>query len=300
VTGDRLVATLTGGELSLAALGAVELPAGQLSLTGQIGSDGAWAVPQAGVDFLPVEQVIDAPGLGQVRVKISIQATGPGSGNLPNGGGAASFNLPVQAKLEAYLGATALIGPEADCFLRPIQFSLSGTYDEGAMTASVASPAVTFPTVSAGCGFLGDTVNSLLELPRSDIGISLDFSLERTAAPPTGRARLARPVVRAPKQVRAGKPVTLRASVKNIGTLPASNVRVCFKATNRKLIRGRAQVCRTIARIDDGLTGSARHRFATRRSAKGKRVRFTVEVSYVPAEGGARVRTKTGHVSLLK
>ena len=179
IPASRLEATLTGGTLSLAALGEVVLPGGQLKLIGQREDDGRWIIPQAGVQFDAIEQTIDAPGVGLVTVKIRISATGPGVGSLPTGGGPASMNLPMQAKLEARLGDVPLIGPDADCFLRPITFDLNGTYDEAGQTVTLGSPGLTFPQVSAGCGALGGTVNDLLELPRSDIALSLDFSLEQ-------------------------------------------------------------------------------------------------------------------------
>ena len=181
-TQSRLEATLTGGSLSLAALGEVALPGGQLKLVGQRGGDGSWTVPQSGVQFNPIEQTIDAPGIGAVTVKISITATADAVGSLPAGGGSATFNLPAQAKLEARLGNIVLIGPDADCALRPVVFDLAGTYDQGAKTVALNSPSVSFPQVSAGCGPLGGTVNTLLELPRNDIAISLNFSLEEFGA----------------------------------------------------------------------------------------------------------------------
>jgi hypothetical protein len=293
VVGDPLTATLSSGELSLAALGAVPLPAGQLVLSGALDEDGNWGVPQAGVNFLPVEQTLDAPGIGQVTVKISISATGPGSGTLPNGGGAAAFSLPVQAKLEASVGGIPLIGPGADCFLRPIQFTLSGTYDATAGTATVSSPSVTFPQVSAGCGALGGTVNTLLELPRSDIGISLTFDLVKQARVPV----LAKPVVKAPKQVRSGKPVTIRSRLTNTGTGAATNVRVCLKSPT-KLVLGKAQRCRTVSSIAAGKSATVRFKVKTKSGKSGKRARFTVEASYSSA--GETKFSRTGHVTLMK
>ena len=125
-TFKNIKANLTAGSLSLASLGEVPLPADQLVLDGKHFGNGCWQVPAAGVKFLPIEQVVEAPGLGNVTVKITLSATGDGSGTLPTGGGAASFTLPVQAKLEASLGTIPVIGPEADCFLRPILFDLTG------------------------------------------------------------------------------------------------------------------------------------------------------------------------------
>jgi len=294
-------ASLTGGSLSLAALGTVPLPGGQLIMDGSLFENGAWAVPQAGVNFLPIEQTLDAPGIGQVTVKISIQATGPGSGSLPNGGGAASFNLPVQAKLEALLGTIPLIGPDADCFLRPIQFDLAGTYDETAKTATVSSPSVTFPTVSAGCGALGGTVNGLLELPRSDIAIALDFALEKGSA---GEPIIAKPKVKAPKRVKSGKPVNLTVSVPNTGDAAATGVKVCLKSPTR-LVRGKAQRCVTVASIDAGKSATVRFRVATkkikktRKPSKGKKARFQISTSYKTGDG-PRKQEYVGHVTLIK
>jgi hypothetical protein len=294
VTGDEMVGQLTGGSLTLAALGSVPLPADQLKLTGAIDDDGNWQVPQAGVEFLPIEQTIDAPGIGQVTVKISITATGPGNGTLPNGGGSASFSLPVQAKLEASLGGVPLIGPTSDCFLRPIQFTLSGTYDEGAKTATLSSPRVTFPQVSAGCGPLGGTVNSLLELPRSDIEISLDLAFTRTVKAPS----IAKPAVKAPKSVKSGKSVKLRATVRNAGTAAASNVKVCVQSPPT-LVKGAAERCRTISQVAAGASATATFNLKTKKNKKGKKARFLVTAEYAAA-GGGKIITRTGHVTLMK
>lgn len=296
VVGDQLTATLSTGELSLAALGSVPLPASQLVLTGALDEDGKWGVPQGGVNFLPVEQTLDAPGIGQVTVKISITATGPGTGTLSNGGGAATFNLPVQAKLEASLGGIPLIGPSADCFLRPIQFTLTGTYDETARTATVGSEGVTFPQVSAGCGPLGGTVNGLLELPRSDIGISLTFDLVKTILQPN----LAKPVIKAPKSVRSGKPITISSQITNTGTGTATGVKVCLNSPT-KLVRGKAQRCSTVASIAPGQSATVRFRVVSKAGKKGKKAkkaRFTIDAAYQVS--GQTKHTKTGHVTLLK
>ena len=298
VVGDKLVATLTGGSLDIAALGEVELPADQLILTGALDDSGAWGVPQAGVNFLPIEQTIDAPGIGMVTVKISISATGPGSGTLPNGGGAASFSLPVQAKLEASLGAIPIIGPEADCFLRPIQFDLTGTYDEAGQTATVGSPGVTFPQVSAGCGPLGGTVNDLLELPRSDVGISLTFDLVKTVTP-SGQAKLGKPKVKAPKKVKSGKPVKLKATIRNTGDAAARNVKVCAVAKQKKLVKGKGKVCRNIGSISGGGgAGKARMDFKTKPGNKGKKLKIQITAKY-KIDGLPKIK-KTGHVTLMK
>ena len=132
-----------------------------------------------------MSQDVDAPGIGALKAKIILSATGPGTGQLTPGGGAASFTVPVQAKLEVSLGGAPLLGPTSQCFLRPIEFDLGGSWSASAKTVTVGSASVAFPRVSAGCGGLGDTVNNLLELPRSDIAISLSFALGENIAPQT-------------------------------------------------------------------------------------------------------------------
>ena len=179
------IARLTGGSLGLAALGTVPLPADQITIAGEIGSNGAWTAPQNSIRFKPVSQDVDAPGIGALKAKIILSATGPGTGQLTPGGGAASFTVPVQAKLEVSLGGAPLLGPTSQCFLRPIEFDLGGSWSASAKTVTVGSASVAFPRVSAGCGGLGDTVNNLLELPRSDIAISLSFALGENIAPQT-------------------------------------------------------------------------------------------------------------------
>ncbi len=289
-------ATLLGGNLNIAALGEIELPADQLTLDGQLFENGSWSVPQAGVVFQPIEQTLDAPGIGQVTVKISISATGPGSGNLPNGGGDASFNLPVQAKVEALLGAIPIIGPDADCFLRPIQFDLAGTYDEAGKTATLSSPGVTFPQVSAGCGPLGSTVNDLLELPRSDIGITLNLAIEKGTVEPVGQPKLARPQVKAPKKLKAGKKMTMRVVVRNSGDAAASNVKVCVKSPKKK-IKGKGQRCKTVKSVAAGQSKTVKFKLKTKKGKKGK-ANFRVSAAYVV--DGSRASEFRGHVTVLK
>lgn len=310
VEGDQLIAKLTGGELGLAALGSVELPAEQITLTGAIGDDGSWQVPQSGVVFQPVEQEVEAPGIGVVRVKIAIGATGPGIGTLTNGGGSASFSLPVQAKLEAYVGPAALIGPEADCYLRPIQFTLSGTWDASAMTATVGSSSVAFPTVSAGCGFLGETVNGLLELPRSDISMSLNLALERIAqacpegqvgtppdcSPPVAKPNLAKAKLVMKKRVTGGKKTNVKVKIRNRGPGAAKNVKVCL-ATPKSLVKGKAKRCRTIKSIAAGRTGTSSFTLRTKKVVKAKRATFTVTA---PIGNGSRTSKVRGQISVLK
>lgn len=298
----NMKATLTAGSLSLAALGEVPLPADQITLTGKRYTDsGGWSVPADGVDFAPIEQVVDAPGLGSVTVKISITPTGDGAGLLTNGGGPASFTLPVQAKLEASLGSVPVIGPEADCFLRPILFDLAGTYDEAGKTVVVSSSGVSFPTVSAGCGPLGGTVNGLLELPRSDIALSLTFGLEDTGGPVLNGPKLASAKINGKKKVKSGKTVTIRYSVANTGDEAATNVKTCITLKKaKKLAKGKAKRCKTISSVAVGKRGVATFKVKTKKiKSKKAKLNFSITSAYT-AQGAARKHTKTGHVTLLR
>lgn len=309
--GPGIKATLTEGTLSLASLGEAPLPAEQLILTGKRAENGGWGVPASGVVFKPIEQVIDAPGIGTVTVKISIQPTGPGLGTLPSGGGAATFVLPVRAKLEASLGTIPIIGPGADCFLRPILFDLAGTYDEAGKTLTVSSDAVSFPTVSPGCGSLGGTVNGLLELPRSDIALDMTFNLEDITGPqectppqigtfPDCKVTVLDDVtVKSPKKLKSGKKVTIRYSVANTGTAAATNVKVCLTLKKaKKLAKGKAKRCRTIKSIAPGQRGVATFKVKTKKiKGKKKRMNFSVTAS---AAGGIKAPAYRGHVTVLK
>lgn len=142
----------------------------------------------------------------------------------------------------------------------------------------MSSPSVTFPTVSAGCGALGGTVNGLLELPRSDIAISFDFALEKGSS---GEPMLAKPKVRAAKSVKSGKPVTLTVRVPNTGDAAATSVKVRPKSP-AELVKGKTRRCPTVAGIDPGKTA-----------------RFVVDAAYSPTSCAAKKHTKTGHVTLL-
>jgi hypothetical protein len=312
VEGPGLRADLTGGELSLASLGAVPLPADQVSLEGVRASDGRWFVAAAGVQFEPVVQTIpDVLGPGtNVDVTISISATGAGRGTLPTGGGPATFKLPVRADVQAKLGTINVIPPGTECSLRPITFDLTGTYDEAAKTVSLTSPTISFPKVT-GCATFKETIDSLLELPRSDIEMSLDFALSDVASqcpdgqvgsPPNcvpAQAVLAQPRVKAPKTIKSGKPVTIAASVRNSGNSSASNVKVCLSMKKAaRLVRGKAKRCKTISSIAAGKSSTARFKVKTKpiRTARA-RLNYSVSAS---ASGTASPRSRTGHVSLLK
>jgi hypothetical protein len=303
-------ATLTGGSLSLASLGSVPLPADQIALNGLLYESGDFVVPKEGVAFKPVVQNIpDVLGPGtNVAVEISISATGTGAGTLPAGGGPASFVLPVRADVKAKLGAVSVIPDGTECALNPVTFNLTGTYDEAGKTVSLTSPNVGFPQVT-GCGGFKGTIDTLLELPRNDISIALDFALADAGCPagqigtppacvPPERT-LAKPVVKAPKSVKSGKPVRLRAAIANLGNVAATDVRVCFTAKTRSLVSGKPQVCRTVAAIEPGQSVSSSQRFRTKPGKKGKKVRFEVSAEYLTADG-TKKKEFTGHITLLK
>lgn len=286
---------LSGGSLDLASLGKVDLEPGQLVLTGSFYENGALELPASGVEFAPVSQKVDASGFGELDVKISIVAIGPGSGALDPDGDA-SLSLPVEAKLEAALGDVALIGPESDCALRPVQFSLSGSWDASAGTAEVGSTAVALPATSPGCAALGDVVNSLLGLPRDDIAAAFEFDLEigcgegEVGQPP--RCRAVRPDLVAPKvalgrsKVRSGGRTIVTVKVRNRGDETARNVKVCL-ITPRKLIRGKGQRCQKLS-IAAGRT--ATRRFSIRAKRVKTRRQATIKVRG-PVGSGTGKRT---------
>ena len=293
-------ASLTGGSLSLASLGSVPLEADLINLSGRRYTEsGALLIPQDEVSFEPIIQTIpDVLGPGTVvSVEISISATGDGLGSLPNGGGAASLTLPVRADVQAKLGNISLIAPGTECALNPVTFDLSGTYDENAKTVTLASPSVSFPQIT-GCDSFKQTIDTLLELPRNDIAISMDFALE-DVVDVVPVPELAKPKIKAPKSVKSGKPVTLRASVRNAGDAAATNVRVCFTAKTKSLVNGKSKVCRTVPSIAAGKTATVSQKFRTKKGKKGKKVRFDVSAQYTKP-GAGKVITRTGHVTLMK
>jgi hypothetical protein len=314
LVGDNhpFTADSTGGSLSLASLGTVELPANQVKLEGLLYTEnGGISVPASGVDFATVVQSIpDVLGPGSsVDVEISISATADGQGILPNGGGAASFVLPVRADVQARLAGTPLFPEGAECSLRPITFDLAGTYDETAGTVHLEQPNVAFPLLT-GCPGFKATIEGLLGLPRNDIELELDFNITKSCpdgevgTPPdncspavTPAPNLAKPTVKAPKKVKAGKKITLASTIRNTGDGAATNVKVCLKSP-KKLIKGAAKRCKTISTIAAGKSTVVRFTVNSKKTAKGKKARFTVQAAY-RASGSAKF-TKTGHVTILK
>jgi hypothetical protein len=129
--------------------------------------------------------------------------------------------------------------------------------------------------------------------------LSLAFTLEDLPPVDVPSPRLAKPAIKAPKSVKSGKPVTLRATFRNTGDAAATNVRVCFTAKTKSLVRGKTQVCRTVKTIGAGKSVTLSQRFQTKSGKKGKRVRFEVSAEY-SKEGSGKVITRTGHVTLMK
>jgi len=297
-TGVKL--DLTGGSLSLAALGSVPLEPNLIKLAGRRYTDtGALLIPKEDVSFQTIVQSIpDVLGPGTVvTVEISITATGDGLGSLPAGGGPATLTLPVRADVQAKLGPVSVIPPGTECALNPVTFDLNGTYDEIAKTVSLASSSVAFPQVT-GCGSFQQTIDGLLELPRNDISIAMDFALEDVA---DGAPNLAKPKVKAPKKVKPGKPLTLKVPVRNIGDAPATNVTVCLKSPT-KFVRGKGSRCLTFTSIAPGSSATARFKVKTKKVKKGqkaKRARFQISTSYKTGDGTTK-KEYVGHVTLIK
>ncbi|MBU6216979.1 MAG: hypothetical protein KGR17_10285, partial [Acidobacteria bacterium] len=188
VTGST-IATLTQGGLVFPGLSdSIALPAQSLVITGDVSNAGEWSVAANGIQFPQITQAVTAGGLNIVA-KISISAVGAATGSLPKNGGPASISFPAQLKVvvESDTGAV-LIGPGAGCFLRPIQFNLTGNYDAATKELTLGQNNVLFPKTSAGCGALGSTVDSALGLPRNDVSISVRFDVNQAAALPVARS----------------------------------------------------------------------------------------------------------------
>lgn len=308
VEGPAITALSTGGTLSLASLGSVELPDDQVELVGKIGDDGRWFVPAEGVNFAPVVQTIeDAIGPGTVvEVTISISATGNGWGVLTNGGGVAKFKLPVRADVVAKLGGAPLFPEGTECSLKPITFDLSGTWDAGANTAQLAQNNVAFPKLT-GCGTFKTAIDTLLELPRSDIEMALDFALTREAAqcepplvgtppncapPKEPVIKLAKPIVKGPKKVMPGRKLGYRVVLRNTGDTAATKVRTCL-VTPKRYVAGKSKRCRTVASIGAGKRVVVKFNLKAKRF-KGKKGKASVRATATYKDGGGTTRTAGG------
>lgn len=305
VRGIPLKAVSTSGTLALASLGSVDLPADQIKLDGRLGDDGRWFVPASGVAFAPVTQVLEdvlGPGTS-ATVVISISATADAWGVLPKGGGPARIKLPVRADVEAKLGNISLLPPGTECSLRPVTFNLVGTFDDKNMTAHLEQPDVSFPKVT-GCATFKETIDSLLELPRQDIELAVDLAFTPgTDSCPDGMAgtppdcapvetpsiKLAKPVVNGTKQIRSGKKIRFQVKLKNLGTAPAENVRVCLTAP-RRYVKGKATKCRAVRSVAPGKVNKTAFRFKAKRfkAAKVRPVTIKGVATYADTSGKTR------------
>ena len=300
-----------GGTLSLASLGSVDLPENQLTLNGRLYTDdGTLVVPASGVAFKPVVQELEmSPGV-VATITISIVATGDAIGNLPNGGGPTTFVMPVRADVTAIVAGNPLLPEGTECSLKPVTFDFTGTYDEATGMANLEQPNVAFPQVT-GCGSFKQLIDEQLELPRNDIQMEIQVKITKGSescpdgqvgtppdcAEPQGKAKLAKPVIKAPKKVKVGKAMTVRAKVKNAGDADAAKVKVCL-ATPKALVKGKAKRCKTIKKIAAGKTGVAKFKVKTKKTKKakkGKKVKLKVTAS-----GKGLKAVSRGHVTILK
>ena len=308
VEGPALTAKSTGGTLSLASLGSVDLPQDQVELVGKIGSDGRWFVPADGVSFAPVVQTIeDAIGPGSVvEVTISISATGNGWGVLTNGGGQAKLRLPVRADVDAKLGGAPLFAEGTECSLRPITFDLVGTWNAGDDTAHLEQTNVAFPKLT-GCGTFKTAIDTLLELPRSDIEMALDFALTRESEqcvppqtgtppncvnPPDPVINLTRPVVKGPKKIKFGKKAKYRVTVTNNGDTAAPGTKLCL-VLPKKHFKGKAKRCVTV-NVPAGKAAFREFTITRKGAAVRKARKVTIKATATYTDGSGVVRTKGG------
>ncbi|MEX1218810.1 MAG: CARDB domain-containing protein [Solirubrobacterales bacterium] len=289
-------ATLTGGNLVLPGLADEGAPfeGGQLKLAGRLFENGALAIPQAGIQFDPLELELDFNGIA-LNISIAISATGPGVGTLTPGGGSATLQLPVTAKVSVQ-SSIINITPEQNCSLDNVRFDLTGFWDEAAGTLSLGSETISFPAAPVDrCAPLGEALNGLAGLPRDDIALTLDFGLEDL--PDATPARLATPKISAPRSVKSGKSVTLKSQIRNTGQTAARGVKVCLKSPTA-LVKGKASRCQTVS-VQAGATRTVSFTVSTKTGKKGSRARFEVSAEYT-SDTGTVAKNKSGHVTLMK
>ncbi len=317
VEGPNLHGLSTGGSLSLASLGSVDLPKDQIKLDGRLGPDGRWFVPKESISFAPVTQVLEdvlGPGTS-ATVVISISATGNAWGKLTNGGGAANIKLPVRADVQAMLGDISLLPEGTECSLRPVTFNLVGTYNETNQTAHLEQPDVSFPKIT-GCDTFKETIDQLLELPRSDIALAVDLTFTRDAAVcPTGTTgtppdcvtppvtpviEVGAPVISGPKKIKVGKKAKYRVTLTNTGNTDATNASVCLTVPKR-YFKGKAKRCATVT-VPAG-KATFKEFTITRKTNNVKRarkVRIKSSVTYTDGSGVARTKGGKATPKLLK
>jgi hypothetical protein len=168
---------------------------------------------------------------------------------------------------------------------------------------------VAFPQIT-GCSTFKETIDTLLELPRNDIQMALDFKVTKGQDPTCGPdetgtypdcvpnakdPNLARVVLKGPKKVKAGKKFRLKAQIKNNGEGDATNVKVCAQ-TPKKLIVGKAKRCLTIKTIAAGKTGTVTFKLKAKKAAKKakKAARKKAKISVTAPTGAAKAGGPTG------
>jgi hypothetical protein len=109
-------------------------------------------------------------------------------------------------------------------------------------------------------------------------------------------AELAPPSISAPKSVKAGRSMTVKVSVTNVGGLEA-NPQVCLSAP-RSSARVSGSRCRTVE-VAAGATVTTTFRVKTKRKKAGKQIKLTATATYVAGDGTSKKEFK-GHVTLLK
>ena len=176
----RWLATLTDGTLAFQGLGAVPVPAGSLTLSGDL-SNGAWHVGRGGVIVNPIVQNVEITPGATAALKITLSALQDGAGTLPAdlSDGDASFNISLQVQVSAMLGALPIITDAQNCTVGPLELHGVGTYTKATQTIHIEDSNVHVPAAGLGCGTYGGVVNGLLHLPADGNAASFDFKLEK-------------------------------------------------------------------------------------------------------------------------
>jgi uncharacterized membrane protein len=103
--------------------------------------------------------------------------------------------------------------------------------------------------------------------------------------------------VRGPKRIKGGKAITLSSKITNSGQADATGVKVCLSSP-KKLVKGKATTCRTIAKIAAGKSVTVKFRVVTRKARKSARAKFRLSTTW--KSQGATKKNYVGHVTLIK
>jgi hypothetical protein len=129
------------------------------------------------------------------------------------------MSFPAQLKITLQTeSGIFLISDSAQCFLRPIDFRLVGTYNPDTKVLSLDQENVQFPKTSAGCGSLGATFDGVLGLPRNDISLHVDFAVTQNASVSPKIARVSRGATSVPVNCPAANACSGRVVVSTIGS----------------------------------------------------------------------------------